>query len=61
MPKQIAIATVEGIRKKGRSRKGCRDEVEEDLNIIGIKNRQAVAKVHNKLWFFRNIPDTHFC
>jgi hypothetical protein len=33
MPKQIAAATVKGIRKRGRSRKGWRDEVEEDLNI----------------------------
>jgi hypothetical protein len=44
MPKQIASATVEGIRKRGTSRKGWRDEVEEDLNIMGIKNRQAMAR-----------------
>ena len=47
MPKQIAAATVEGIGKRGRSRKGWRDEVEEDLNIMGIKNRQAVMSVKN--------------
>jgi hypothetical protein len=39
MPKQIAAATTEGIRKRGRPCKRWKDEVEEDLNIMGIKNR----------------------
>jgi hypothetical protein len=38
MPKQVAAATMEGMRKRGRTRKRCRDEVEE-LNVTGIKNR----------------------
>ena len=44
MPKQIATATREGIRKKGRECNRKRDGVEEDLNIMGIKNRQAMAR-----------------
>jgi hypothetical protein len=36
MPKQIAAATIEGKRERGRPRKRWKDEVEEDLNIIGI-------------------------
>jgi hypothetical protein len=28
----------------GRRRKRWRDEVEEDLNIMGLKNRQAMAR-----------------
>jgi hypothetical protein len=61
MPKQIAAATVEVTRKR-RPHKRWKDEVEEDLNIMGIKNGRAAdrdrrkwrkivlqAKVHNGL------------
>jgi hypothetical protein len=45
MPKQVATATVEGTRKRGRPSSRWRDEVEEDLNIMGMKTgRQAVAR-----------------
>jgi hypothetical protein len=37
IPKQITAATIEGRRKRGRPRKRWKDEVEEDLNIMGIK------------------------
>jgi hypothetical protein len=37
MPKQIAAATIEGKRKRGKPGKRWKDEVEEDLNITGIK------------------------
>jgi hypothetical protein len=37
---------LEGIRERRRSHKRWRDEVEEDLNIMGIKNRQAMARHH---------------
>jgi hypothetical protein len=66
MPKQIAAATIEGTRKIGRPRKIWKDEVEEDLNIMGVKNGRAVArdrrkwrkivlqaKMHNGLWRLR--------
>jgi hypothetical protein len=43
MPKQFTTATMEGTRKKGRPYKRCRDEFEEDLNVIGITNRVAVV------------------
>jgi hypothetical protein len=36
-PKQIAAATIEGTRKIGRPRKRWKNEVEEDLNIMGIQ------------------------
>jgi hypothetical protein len=35
VPKQTAKATMEATRKRGRPRKRCRDEVEEDFNIVG--------------------------
>jgi len=31
-------------RKIGRLRKRCRFEVEEDLNIAGIRNKQVMAR-----------------
>ena len=37
MEKQIATVTMERTRKRGRPRKRWRDEVEDDLNIMGIK------------------------
>jgi hypothetical protein len=48
MPKQIAAATIEGTRKRGRPRKRWKDEFEEDLNIVGIKNGRAVARDRRK-------------
>jgi hypothetical protein len=42
MPKQIATATMEGTRKRGKPRKIWRDEVEKKYN--GKKNRQATAR-----------------
>jgi hypothetical protein len=66
MSKAIATATIEGRRKRGRPRKICRGEVEEDLKYNGGKNRQGIAtdrrewrkivleaKVHNRLWHMR--------
>jgi hypothetical protein len=37
MPKQTAAVTTEGTRKRGRPGKRWKDEVEEDLNIMGEK------------------------
>jgi hypothetical protein len=44
MPKQIATDIVEGRRKRGRPRKRRKDESEEGLNVIGIRNMQAMAR-----------------
>jgi hypothetical protein len=58
MPKQTAVATIEGTRKRGRPRKRWKDEVEEDLKYNGNKKRACSsrwkwktvlqAKVHNR-------------
>jgi hypothetical protein len=48
MPKQIASATIEGTRKRGRPRKRWKNEVEEDLNIMGIKNGRGAARDRRK-------------
>jgi hypothetical protein len=48
MPKQIVAATIEGKGKRGRPRKRWKDEVEEGLNIMGIKNGRALARDRRK-------------
>jgi hypothetical protein len=48
MPKHIAAATVEGTRKRVRSRKRWKDEAEEDLNIMRVKNVRAAARDRRK-------------
>jgi hypothetical protein len=35
-------------KKRGRPRKRWKDEVEEDLNMMGIKNGRAAARDHRK-------------
>jgi hypothetical protein len=47
-PIQIAIAKTEGTRKRGRPYKRWRDEVEDHLNRMEIKNMQAVARDHQE-------------
>jgi hypothetical protein len=69
MPKKknIATLTMEGTRKRGTPCKRWRNDNKEDLNVTGIKNRQAMArdcqngeriildaKVHNKQHCSRN-------
>jgi hypothetical protein len=44
MPKQISTATIEGKGKVGRLRKRQRDEIEDNLNIMAIKQRQAMKR-----------------
>jgi hypothetical protein len=41
MPKQILTAKMEGRRKRGGPVKRWEEEVEEDLNIMGIKKKQV--------------------
>jgi hypothetical protein len=40
---QIATAKMEGKRKIGRQLKRCRFEVEENLNIMGKRNKQVMV------------------
>jgi hypothetical protein len=35
---------MEGIRKRGRPRRRCTDEVEEDLKIMGIRNWYSMVR-----------------
>ena len=62
MPKKIFTQELEGTRRRGRSRKGWREEVERDLQVLGVRRwRELVtdrtkwrdivrqAKTHNGL------------
>ena len=37
MPKKIFIQELEGMRRRGRPRKGWRNEVERDLQVLGVR------------------------
>jgi hypothetical protein len=43
MPKQFAALAMEGTRKR-RPRERWRDQVQEVLDVMGITNRQAIAR-----------------
>lgn len=55
MPKQNVQATMEETRKRGRlylyvfHTKRCEDDVEEDIKVMGMKNRQAVDR-NSQAW-----------
>jgi hypothetical protein len=62
MPKKIFTEELEGTRRRGRSRKGWREEVERDIQVLGVRRwRELVidrdrwrdivqqAKAHNGL------------
>jgi transposase len=37
MPQKIFTQELEGTRRKGRPRKGWKEEVERDLQVLGVK------------------------
>jgi hypothetical protein len=37
MPKRIFTQEVEGVRRRGRHRKGWKEEVETDLQVLGVR------------------------
>ena len=44
MPKKIFTQELEGTRRRGRSRKGWKEDVERDLQALGVRRwRQLVA------------------
>jgi hypothetical protein len=44
MPKKIFIQELEGTRRRGRSRKRWTEEVERDLQVLGVRRwRELVA------------------
>jgi hypothetical protein len=44
MPKKIFTQELEGMRRRGRPRKGCREEAERDLQVMGMRRwREAIT------------------
>jgi hypothetical protein len=42
--KQIAAFTMEGTRKRGRTRKRWTDDIKVDFSIMGLKNSQGLIR-----------------
>jgi len=43
MPKKIFTQELEGMRRRGRPRKRWKEEVERDLQVLGVRWRELVA------------------
>jgi hypothetical protein len=57
MPKKIFTQELEGTRQRGRSRKGWREEVERDLQVLGVRRwRELVIGKNGKVLFDRPKP-----
>jgi hypothetical protein len=57
--KQISTAATKGRVKRRRRCKSWGDEIEEDLNIMGIKDRQAMARDRWEWWTI--LLETNVC
>jgi len=49
MPKKIFTREMEGTRRKGRPRKGWREEVERDLQVLGMRRWREVV-INREKW-----------
>ena len=59
MPKKIFTQELEGTRRRGRPRKGWKEEVERDLQVLGVRRwRELVAdrKKNGRTLFDRPKP-----
>jgi hypothetical protein len=43
MPNKIFTQELEGTRRRGRPRKGWREEVERDLHVLGVRRRRELV------------------
>jgi len=48
MPKKIFTQELEGTRRRGRPRKGWREEVERDLQVLGVRSWRELAIYRDK-------------
>jgi len=49
MPKKIFTQELEGTRQRGRPRKGWREEVERDLQVLGVKRWKELVIDRGKM------------
>ena len=48
MPKKIFTQEVEGMRRRGRPRKGWKEEVEKDLQVLGVRRWRKLVTDRKK-------------
>ena len=48
MPKKIFTKEMEGTRRRGRHRKGWKEEVERDLQVLGVRRWRELVKDRRK-------------
>jgi hypothetical protein len=57
MPKKILTQELEGTRRRGRPRKGWKDEAERDLQVLGVRRWiELVTEKNGRLLFDRPKP-----
>jgi len=57
MPKKIYTQELEGTRRRGRPRKGWREEVERDFQVLGVRRwRELVIGKNGEVLFDRPKP-----
>ena len=48
MPKKIFTQELEGMRQRGRPRKGWKEEVERDLQVLGVRRCRKLVTDRKK-------------
>jgi hypothetical protein len=61
MPKTIFTQELEGTRRSGRPRKGRREELERDLQVMGVRRWRELVIVKNEVAFFNRPKCTAGC
>jgi hypothetical protein len=61
MPKKTFTQELEGMRQKGRSRKGWREEGERDLQVLGVRRRRKLVIRKNGEALFNRPKPTAGC
>jgi hypothetical protein len=57
MPKKIFTQELEGTRRRGKPRKGWREEVERDLQVLGVRRwRELVIGKNGEVLFDKPKP-----
>ena len=50
MPKKIFTQELEGTRRRGRTRKGWKEEAERDLQVLGVRRWRELVADRTKKW-----------
>ena len=56
MPKKIFTQELEGTRKRGRPRKRWKEEVERDLQVLGVRRWRELVQIGKHGWIFFDRP-----